>query len=126
MADPTFFPGRAARIIYRPKGNPPFSKSQMSQSAETDTPNPTSAAFVGTAAPQTAKAPSTLEKIKDVVASALPSAHQHHHSDLEIGVIGILHPSVLEKFEVTYPCSALEFTLEPFMKEIHPVWADDA
>lgn len=34
--------------------------------------------------------------------------------DAEIGTLGILHPSVLEKFEIGYPCSALEFNLEPF------------
>jgi len=35
--------------------------------------------------------------------------------DLQIGVLGILHPSVLGKFEITFPCSALEFNLEPFI-----------
>ncbi|RDX55682.1 phenylalanyl-tRNA synthetase [Lentinus brumalis] len=43
--------------------------------------------------------------------------------DLEIGVLGILHPSVLEKFEISYPCSALEFNLEPFKKELQTVFA---
>jgi phenylalanyl-tRNA synthetase beta chain len=38
--------------------------------------------------------------------------------DIEIGTLGILHPSVLEKFEIGYPCSAVEFTLEPFKKEM--------
>ncbi|KAH9943394.1 phenylalanyl-tRNA synthetase [Epithele typhae] len=46
----------------------------------------------------------------------------HHPDDLEIGVLGILHPTVLEKFEISYPCSALEFTLEPFKKELQTVW----
>lgn len=36
-------------------------------------------------------------------------------SDAQIGVLGILHPSVLGKFEITYPCSAVEFSLEPFI-----------
>jgi len=36
--------------------------------------------------------------------------------DINIGRIGVLHPTVLEKFEIGYPCSALEFTLEPFRK----------
>ncbi|CAG8616630.1 19868_t:CDS:2, partial [Racocetra fulgida] len=30
----------------------------------------------------------------------------------KIGSFGILHPNVLEKFEVTFPCSAVEFNLE--------------
>lgn len=41
--------------------------------------------------------------------------------DEEIGVLGILHPSVLEKFEIGYPCSALEFSLEPFRKALSPL-----
>ncbi|KAH7930746.1 phenylalanyl-tRNA synthetase [Leucogyrophana mollusca] len=44
------------------------------------------------------------------------SLHISHPSDLAIGTLGVLHPSVLEKFEVTYPCSALEFNLEPFKR----------
>ncbi|KZT12764.1 phenylalanyl-tRNA synthetase [Laetiporus sulphureus 93-53] len=44
--------------------------------------------------------------------------------DQEIGVLGILHPTVLEKFEIPYPCSAVEFTLEPFKKEMQTVWTN--
>lgn len=36
-------------------------------------------------------------------------------------MLGILHPTVLEKFEIGYPCSAVEFTLEPFRKSVSPV-----
>ena len=32
-----------------------------------------------------------------------------------IGCFGILHPQVLEKFEINYPCSCLEINLEPFL-----------
>ncbi|XP_030564181.1 phenylalanine--tRNA ligase beta subunit [Drosophila novamexicana] len=32
-----------------------------------------------------------------------------------IGKIGVLHPSVLQAFELTTPCSAVEFTIEPFV-----------
>lgn len=32
-----------------------------------------------------------------------------------IGVFGILHPSVLQKFELPYPVSTVEFNLEVFM-----------
>ncbi|KAF8517820.1 hypothetical protein JB92DRAFT_2904703 [Gautieria morchelliformis] len=42
--------------------------------------------------------------------------------DTKIGTLGILHPSVLQNFEIGYPCSALEFTLEPFKKEMDPLW----
>jgi len=39
--------------------------------------------------------------------------------DSVIGVLGILHPSVLDKFDINHPCSALELNLEPFKKEVH-------
>ena len=84
LADPTFFPGRAATIYYRP-------------------------------APDTNA--SGLAALKRTLKAAL-----HHPGDLEIGVLGILHPAVLERFEISYPCSALEFTLEPFKKELQTVW----
>ncbi|XP_061492767.1 phenylalanine--tRNA ligase beta subunit isoform X2 [Rhineura floridana] len=32
-----------------------------------------------------------------------------------IGNIGVLHPDVVTKFELTMPCSALEITIEPFL-----------
>lgn len=82
-SDPTFFPGRAATIYYRPP-----------------------------------KEASGLSLLKRTLKAAL-----NRPDDLEIGVLGILHPTVLEKFEISYPCSALEFTLEPFKKELQTVFA---
>jgi len=49
----------------------------------------------------------------------------HLSKDIEIGTLGILHPTVLEKFEIGFPCSALEFTLEPFKKQMQKVWTND-
>lgn len=64
VADPMFFPGRAASVIYR-----------------------------------------------------VPTkASEYPMREIDVGRIGVLHPTVLEKFEIGYPCSALEFTLEPFSK----------
>ncbi|KII95049.1 hypothetical protein PLICRDRAFT_128468, partial [Plicaturopsis crispa FD-325 SS-3] len=60
-----------------------------------------------------------LESLKDDIKAAF-----HTKKDAEIGTLGILHPSVLEKFEITYPCSALEFNLEPFKKELQTVWTN--
>ncbi len=82
LSDPTFFPGRAATIYYRPQ----------------DT--------------------SGLTILKRTLTAAL-----NRPDDLEIGVLGILHPTVLERFEISYPCSALEFTLEPFKKELQTPFA---
>jgi phenylalanyl-tRNA synthetase beta chain len=45
--------------------------------------------------------------------------------DVEIGRLGVLHPSVLEKFEIGYPCSALEFSLEPFKAKMPAMWTND-
>jgi phenylalanyl-tRNA synthetase beta chain len=42
--------------------------------------------------------------------------------EIELGTLGILHPSVLMNFEIPYPCSALEFNLEPFLKEGKEPW----
>lgn len=62
---------------------------------------------------------SALSAMKDTVTAAL-----RINKDTEIGMLGILHPAVLEKFDITYPCSALEFNLEPFKKEMQSVWTD--
>ena len=77
-ADPTFFPGRAATIFYRP--------ATEGQKSGTDV---------------------------------------RQRRDMEIGKLGILHPSVLEKFEIGYPCSALEFSLEPFKAKMSAMWTND-
>ncbi|KAJ7068401.1 hypothetical protein C8F01DRAFT_1336035 [Mycena amicta] len=61
-----------------------------------------------------------VESIERRVESALNLA-----SDMKIGSLGILHPSVLEKFDIGYPCSALEFTLEPFKKQMPKIWTNE-
>jgi len=45
--------------------------------------------------------------------------------DQKIGVLGILHPTVLQNFEIGFPCSALEFNMEPFLKDMMPVWINE-
>lgn len=62
---------------------------------------------------------STLDTLKSAVSSLVPSVN-----DIELGMLGILHPSVLEKFEIDFPCSALEFNLQPFEKESLNVWGE--
>ncbi|KAF6762344.1 phenylalanyl-tRNA synthetase subunit beta [Ephemerocybe angulata] len=62
----------------------------------------------------------TISELKGRVESAL-----HIHHDVQIGSLGILHPTVLEKFEINFPCSALEFTLEPFKKQMQKVWTNE-
>ncbi|TFK29380.1 phenylalanyl-tRNA synthetase subunit beta [Coprinopsis marcescibilis] len=61
-----------------------------------------------------------LSQIKDKVEAAL-----HHKHDIAIGSLGILHPTVLEKFGINFPCSALEFSLEPFKKQVQKIWTND-
>ncbi|KAJ2920103.1 hypothetical protein MD484_g363, partial [Candolleomyces efflorescens] len=64
--------------------------------------------------------PGRLAKLKSKVQAAL-----HVHHDTQIGTLGILHPTVLEKFEINFPCSALEFSLEPFKKQMQKVWSNE-
>lgn len=35
--------------------------------------------------------------------------------DVQVGTLGVLHPDVLQAFELAFPCSALEFNLEAFL-----------
>lgn len=35
--------------------------------------------------------------------------------DMHIGTLGVLHPDVLQHFDIAFPCSALEFNLEPLL-----------
>jgi len=57
--------------------------------------------------------------------SGFKQAAQSTIDDTAIGSLGILHPNVLEKFEIGFPCSALEMTLEPFKKQMDKVWTND-
>ncbi|KAJ4478237.1 phenylalanyl-tRNA synthetase subunit beta [Lentinula aciculospora] len=66
------------------------------------------------------KRKSTLEKLKQDTKAAL-----HIHDDMVLGTLGILHPSVLEKFDIQYPCSAVEFNLDVFKKEMQKIWTND-
>lgn len=54
-----------------------------------------------------------------------PSAGAYLPGDIDIGILGILHPTVLNNFEIQYPCSALEINVDWFKKEIVGVWEDD-
>jgi len=58
-----------------------------------------------------------------VLSSVLPSSLTTN--DLKVGTLGILHPTVLANFEISYPCSALELDLDIFKKEIVAVWEDE-
>ncbi|CAE6428386.1 unnamed protein product [Rhizoctonia solani] len=144
--DPTYFPGRAAKIFYRPrKGtetkeptplleDPDVMETASSKTAESAPLSPITNII------KESKPTDVISSIKSTITSVLPSkvhpvktglkegsAESTHppRSDgvIELGSLGILHPSVLEKFEIPYPCSALEFDLAPFVKEERPVWA---
>lgn len=119
--EPTFFPGRAATVHYRPAKV--SRESPAAPAPETDHGSKES------------KASSAL----DTVASALKSVLPHHHhqqqhaassssssataaaatsalsSDICIGSLGILHPEVLDHFSLVNPVSALEIDVEPFL-----------
>jgi phenylalanyl-tRNA synthetase beta chain len=59
--------------------------------------------------PKTSKTGELADELKNTL-------HINQDRDIVIGTLGVLHPTVLEKFEITYPCSALEFNLEVFLK----------
>ncbi|KZT74396.1 phenylalanyl-tRNA synthetase subunit beta [Daedalea quercina L-15889] len=80
---------------------------------------PGRAATIYYRAPPKERHPSTLSSLKSSIKSVVGSP-----DDQEIGVLGILHPTVLENFEIPFPCSAVEFTLEPFKKEMQTVWTN--
>ncbi|KAJ7684046.1 hypothetical protein B0H17DRAFT_1073389 [Mycena rosella] len=63
---------------------------------------------------------SALSSVKVELQSAL-----HLQDDMKLGSLGILHPTVLEKFDIGYPCSSLEFTLEPFKKKMQKIWTNE-
>jgi len=142
--DATYFPGRSATIYYRqsktnsaPARLAPLESADPSDasvatsapSTSTDTPAPTAESSPSHTGP--------LDNLKSKLSAALPSVlkKSHHHDDNEtspttssspasapgpqrdvaIGSLGILHPSVLKSYELDYPCSALEFDLEPFL-----------
>lgn len=129
VTDPTYFPNRGAKIYYR--HGPPrkdasinsvstsvvdsvaTSKDASSKpiaSLPASTPSSTSAAGAG-----------ALDTLKETLSAALPSLSKTVHGDVEIGSLGILHPSVLGNFELSFPCSALEFDLEPFLLPEQPL-----
>ncbi|KAJ7507948.1 hypothetical protein B0H11DRAFT_1969435 [Mycena galericulata] len=63
---------------------------------------------------------SALASVRQEIESAL-----HLEQDIKLGTLGILHPTVLEKFDIGYPCSSLEFTLEPFKKQVPKIWTNE-
>ncbi|KAJ7180234.1 hypothetical protein C8R43DRAFT_972282 [Mycena crocata] len=63
---------------------------------------------------------SGLSSVKHELQSTL-----HLEHDMVLGTLGILHPTVLEKFDIGYPCSSLEFTLEPFKKQMPKIWTNE-
>ena len=80
---------------------------------------PGRAATIYYRAPPKERRSGTLSSLKSSIKSAVGMP-----DDQEIGVLGILHPTVLENFEIPFPCSAVEFTLEPFKKEMQAVWTN--
>ncbi|EPQ26368.1 uncharacterized protein PFL1_06016 [Pseudozyma flocculosa PF-1] len=122
--DNTFFPGRAATIHFRPLA---ASSSSSSTEAKTDGAGP-SAGQSGSSALDTVKETlgKALNEVSDKIRGGNGSAEAASHTtsggasggiggDLEIGKVGVIHPEVLRSFGIDYPCSSLEFNLEPFL-----------
>jgi phenylalanyl-tRNA synthetase beta chain len=80
--------------------------------------------FPGRAATIYYRAPPPKQTAISVIKNDIQAVF-HTKKDTQIGTLGILHPSVLEKFEISYPCSALEFSLEPFKKQMQKIWTNE-
>ncbi|KAK8865682.1 phenylalanine-tRNA ligase, beta subunit [Kwoniella newhampshirensis] len=93
--DPTYLPGRAAHVFYRPKPS-------VTPTEPTPSSNPSS---------------SPLHTIASSLKSALPSsaAGTAWERDINIGSLGILHPTVLNNFELVRPCSSVEIDVDPLL-----------
>lgn len=61
--------------------------------------------------------PPKSSKTGELAGELKHTLHINQDRDIAIGTLGVLHPTVLEKFEITYPCSALEFNMEVFLKQ---------
>ncbi|KAJ7094640.1 hypothetical protein B0H15DRAFT_132061 [Mycena belliarum] len=81
---------------------------------------PGRAATIYYRAPPVKETQSTMSSVKQELESIL-----HIEQDMKLGTLGILHPTVLEKFDIGYPCSSLEFTLEPFKKKTQKIWTNE-
>ncbi|GAA5846986.1 hypothetical protein JCM5353_008622 [Sporobolomyces roseus] len=142
--DATYFPGRSATIYYRQSktNSAPARLAPLESADPSDASVATSAPSTSTDTPASTAESSPshtgpLGNLKSKLSAALPSVlkKSHHHDDNEtstttssspasapvpqrdvaIGSLGILHPSVLKSYELDYPCSTLEFDLEPFL-----------
>lgn len=123
--DATYFPNRAAKIFYRP-GKGGDAHVQLAPAASANPDDAVAAKSESTSqnsAPVHEEKKGPLDTIKQSLTKVLPghkeSSNEKKESltsgDIEIGSLGILHPAVLKSFELDYPCSALEFDVEPFL-----------
>ncbi|KAG9074542.1 phenylalanine--tRNA ligase subunit beta [Ceratobasidium sp. 370] len=140
--DATYFPGRAAKIFYRPHTGTAAKEPKPLLENITETAGSKfaeSAPLPTTSSEPKPQQTSVVASITNTIKSVLPTSTKSTSKPkegssegthaaradgaIEIGSLGILHPTVLANFEIPYPCSALEFDLAPFVKEERPVWA---
>lgn len=95
IIDPTYLPGRGAKVCLRPRGSAP----------QTDTHSEGPLATIA----------ENLKAALPGVKSSVDSKSTTAGGDIVIGSLGILHPSVLANFELVRPCSVLEIDIEPFL-----------
>ncbi|GFZ43294.1 Phenylalanine--tRNA ligase beta subunit, partial [Saitozyma sp. JCM 24511] len=92
--DPTYLPGRGATVYYRPK--PSIAANDLADPTPSTAPSATG----------------PLHTLAENLKAALPNSVKYAERDMVIGSLGILHPSVLDKFELGRPCSSLEIDVE--------------
>lgn len=115
-----YFPGRSAEIYYRP-GKSSTTSNSSSKDDQTPKDAPPTEPFSSNPPPNEIESNKSsinpLDSVKSALSEALPylSNLKDAGKDIKIGHIGVLHPEVLQKFEIDYPCSAVEFCIEPFL-----------
>lgn len=100
-----YFPGRAANIYYRRSAAAKEDQDKQDTSAVNALEKESSSA-------------SPLDTVPKALKSVLPgnaSPESAASRDLLIGSLGILHPTVLQKYSILNPCSSVEINIEPFL-----------
>lgn len=136
--NPTFFPGRAASIFVRgstsavaedalsshgPPAGPILDSAvttkATSGSADIEQPKTDSKEPSSKVTSTLSSAADSLGKaLSDIVSGKTASSVVRkvtRGGDVDVGLIGVLHPEVLSSFELDFPCSAMEFDLEVFL-----------
>ena len=112
VTDPTYLPGRGATVFLRPKPSIPTSELAKPTPSQPESAQPKAGPLETVVDTLKAALPTAASSAKFAAASAASAASSR---DIAIGTLGVLHPSVLGKFELGRPCSSFEIDVEPLL-----------